>query len=401
MAFNPNEPRDEFGRWTSFGGALSGGDGRRRPRPLRPQDRRVRRETRPFRGFGIKGEVRYLGEHGFWEIRRGGGRGWRTQNPYGLPTLKGFGGRHAIGTDGDLAIFPDLDAAESGWIDDLAYNGNRLTVGQFLKNHFAKLGIDGEHPLAELSDKLKDRLEKPILGMGGEARTHLVTFLEDLHPMTEDFIEHGPVTHDTPLPDPHAAHGQSQHGGAGPQGAESSDWNGKSVSNAKTIHLTHADIINLKKTLQTEWNLSSGETQAYGIIDTILNSQASGHWGSTVADVVNAKKQFSNINGPIAWYGTHEFPPHHAVEDIPATWVKKRTRDLVDSYLAARSNGKPSSVGDHLNYANPYYSSPSNLPWIMRLSGPVLGKGKSIHRHGTVEGLQKYRPGSFNITISH
>ena len=45
MAFNPNEPRDEFGRWTSFGGALSGGDGRRRPRPLRPQDRRVRREN--------------------------------------------------------------------------------------------------------------------------------------------------------------------------------------------------------------------------------------------------------------------------------------------------------------------------------------------------------------------
>ena len=222
MAFNPNEPRDEFGRWTSFGGALSGGDGRRRPRPLRPQDRRVRRETRPFRGFGIKGEVRYLGEHGFWEIRRGGGRGWRTQNPYGLPTLKGFGGRHAIGTDGDLAIFPDLDAAESGWIDDLAYNGNRLTVGQFLKNHFAKLGIDGEQQMAELSDTLKAQLKNPILGMGGEARTHLVKFLEDLHPMAEGFIEHGPVTHDTPLPDLHAADGQSQHGRAGPQGARES-----------------------------------------------------------------------------------------------------------------------------------------------------------------------------------
>ena len=64
MAVNPNEPRDKFGRWTSFGGALSGGDGRRRPRPLRPQDWRVRRETRPFRAFGIKGEVRYLGEQG-------------------------------------------------------------------------------------------------------------------------------------------------------------------------------------------------------------------------------------------------------------------------------------------------------------------------------------------------
>ena len=203
MAFNLNEPRDEFGRWTSFGGALSGGDGRRRPRPIRPQDRRVRWETRPFRGFGIKGEVRYLGEHGFWEIRRGGGRGWRTQNPYGLPTLKDFGGRHAIGADGDLAIFPDLDAAENGWIDFLAYHGNRLTVGQFLKNHFAKLGIDGEHPWAELSDKLKDKLEKSILGMGGEARTHLVKFLEDLHPMAKGFIEHGPVTHDTPLPDLH------------------------------------------------------------------------------------------------------------------------------------------------------------------------------------------------------
>ncbi len=71
MAFNPNEPGDKFGRWTSFGGALSGGDGRRRP--LRSQDRRVRRETRPFRASGINGEVRYLGEHGFGEIGRGGG----------------------------------------------------------------------------------------------------------------------------------------------------------------------------------------------------------------------------------------------------------------------------------------------------------------------------------------
>ena len=220
MAFNPNEPRDKFGRWTSFGGALSGGDARRRPRPIRPQDRRVRRETRPFRAFGVNGEVRYLGEHGFWEIRRGGGRGWRTQNPYGLPPLKGFGGRHAIGADGDLAIFPDLDEAESGWIDYLAYNGNRLTVRQFLKNHFAKLGIEGEHQLAELSDKLKDKLEKPILGMGAEARTHLVKFLEDLHHMAEGFIEHGPVTHDTPLPDPHAAHGHFQHGGAGTTGPD-------------------------------------------------------------------------------------------------------------------------------------------------------------------------------------
>ena len=72
----------------------------------------------------------------------------------------------------------------------------------------------------------------------------------------------------------------------------------RAVPQARAIQLTSKDILNLKKTLQTEWVAFAGNDQAYGIIDTILNRLASGHWGSTIADVVNARNQFSDINGP-------------------------------------------------------------------------------------------------------
>ena len=73
------------------------------------------------------------------------------------------------------------------------------------------------------------------------------------------------------------------------------------VPQARAIQLTAKDVLDLKKTLQTEWVAFAGPEQAYGIIDTILNRLVSGHWGNTVADVVNACKQFSDINGPPAW----------------------------------------------------------------------------------------------------
>lgn len=43
-----------------------------------------------------------------------------------------------------------------------------------------------------------------------------------------------------------------------------------------TLSLSAADVLNLKKVLQTEWVQSAGEPQARGIVDTILNRQASG-----------------------------------------------------------------------------------------------------------------------------
>jgi LysM repeat protein len=160
------------------------------------------------------------------------------------------------------------------------------------------------------------------------------------------------------------------------------------------LSLSQTDINNIKKTLQTEWVQSAGDDQAKGIVDTILNRTASGHWGTTVANVVNAKNQFSDINGPPARKKGRD-----SVEKYPMSKVSKRVDAFVDSYLAQRAAGTPSSVGTHLNYANPHYSDAKNLPWIMALNGPVFGKGDSIHRHGTTPGLEKYRPEAFSIAL--
>ncbi len=161
------------------------------------------------------------------------------------------------------------------------------------------------------------------------------------------------------------------------------------------LSLSPTDIVNIKKTLQTEWVPYGGTAQAHGIIDTILNRTASGHWGSTVANVVNAHNQFSDINGPIA----RNQHGRNSVEQVPASQVTQRVSDIVDSYLAQRASGTPSSVGTHLNYANPHFSDKKNLPWIMALDGPVLGRGNAIHRHGTTPNLEQYRPAAFAVAL--
>jgi LysM repeat protein len=161
-----------------------------------------------------------------------------------------------------------------------------------------------------------------------------------------------------------------------------------------TLRLTEADILNIKKTLQTEWVQSAGTAQAHGIIDTILNRTASGRWGDTVSDVVNARNQFSDINGPVS-----RRDGRNAVEDVPAARISARVDQLVDSYLAERAAGRESSIGSHLNYANPNYSDARNLGWINALDGPVLGRGDAIHRHGTTPDLERWRPDAFAVGL--
>jgi LysM repeat protein len=162
-----------------------------------------------------------------------------------------------------------------------------------------------------------------------------------------------------------------------------------------TLALSATDVLNLKKTLQTEWVQSAGTRQAQGIIDTILNRRASGHWGNSISSVVNARQQFSDVNGPVA----RNRHGRSSVEEIPASMVSRRVNDLVNSYLAERAAGAPSSVGTHLNYANPHFSDRVNLGWIMKLDGPIYGAGNAIHRHGTTDDLQRYRPQPFNISL--
>lgn len=164
--------------------------------------------------------------------------------------------------------------------------------------------------------------------------------------------------------------------------------------NNGSLTLSAQDVVDLKKTLQTEWVQSAGDDQARGIVDTILNRQASGRWGDTVADVVNARNQFSDINGPIS-----RRDGRNSVDDLPDSRISARVDRLVDEYLAQRADGTPSSVGDNLNYANPNYSDRVNLGWIMALDGPVLGRGDAIHRHGTTPDLERSRPGAFDVRL--
>lgn len=168
---------------------------------------------------------------------------------------------------------------------------------------------------------------------------------------------------------------------------------GLSGRSGSTLNLSGKDVVDLKKTVQTEWDGRS-VMQGRGIVDTILNRDASGHWGRSVGSVVDSRSQFSNINGPVAWK-----EGRRSVDQFPASRVTARTSSMVDAWLAARAAGAPSSVGDNLNYANPNYSSRRNLPWINRLGGPTYGSGESIHRHGTTPELEKYRPGAYGVAL--
>lgn len=169
---------------------------------------------------------------------------------------------------------------------------------------------------------------------------------------------------------------------------------GSTRVDGNTLSLTAADVTDIKKTLQTEWVQSAGDAQAHGIVDTILNRTASGHWGDSVADVVDARNQFSDINGPISRRDGRD-----SVADIPDSRISARVDRLVDAYLAERAAGTPSSIGTHLNYANPNYSSANNLGWINALDGPVLGRGDAVHHHGTTPELERYRPQDVTVAL--
>lgn len=177
------------------------------------------------------------------------------------------------------------------------------------------------------------------------------------------------------------------------QGAMQTGWSNP-AGMSKRIMLSEQEIIDLKKTVATEWVQSAGDAQAQGIIDTILNRRASGKWGATITDVVNAPSQFSDVNGRPAWQKGRS-----SVDQIPLSRIDPRTDAIVNDWLRARAAGAKSSIGDNLNYANPYYSDAVNQGWIAGLQGPVLGAGRAIHRHGTTPDLQAYRPGEFGVTV--
>lgn len=166
-------------------------------------------------------------------------------------------------------------------------------------------------------------------------------------------------------------------------------------ASSKTLALTSQEITDLKKTLMTE--VAGGlkgpayDAQAAGVVDTILNRKVSGRWGDSVTSVVNAKSQFSDINGAVAWKAGRS-----STADIPVSDLNSgrglRASQFVDSYLAKRAAGQGSSVGGDLSYANPNYSDAKNMGWINQLQGPTLGAGDAIHKHGTPAGMKAVDP---------
>jgi hypothetical protein len=126
-------------------------------------------------------------------------------------------------------------------------------------------------------------------------------------------------------------------------------------------------------------------------VDEILNRVMSGKWGNSVGDVVNAYKQYSDVNGPTSWKHNRD-----DVDQVPIDDARfARASALVDRHLAERAAGAPSVVGSHLQHANPGKSTENNQEYISKFDGPILGR----RHHGTEKSLQPYRPAPFKIYL--
>jgi len=159
---------------------------------------------------------------------------------------------------------------------------------------------------------------------------------------------------------------------------------------AKSIDLSPADILRLKKTLMTEWVVTDGEIEAKGVTDAILNRLPSGKWGNDIESVVNAWAQYSAINSE----DTKPFGQHD-VDQLSINDARfDKASKFVDEYLRRRASGGLSSVGDDISYGNPKYASKSALKWL----SPLRVK-RGQHFHGTPPEWQKYRPGKFSINL--
>ncbi|OCY87182.1 hypothetical protein BFR90_13540 [Acinetobacter pittii] len=188
-----------------------------------------------------------------------------------------------------------------------------------------------------------------------------------------------------------------------------------STKTGRTLQLSQQDIDDLIKVTSTEVVASlKGEAftkQTHGVVDTILNRVASGKWGDSVRDVANAKRQFTKISGPKSYKTKSgkviKLNPYGSVQNMPLKDVNPKVRAEVLSYLERRANGQESSVGEHLNYANPYVSDKKNRDaWVdafyekSKKDGLVFGSGKNVHGHGTTKDLLKYKPKPFSIAVA-
>lgn len=171
----------------------------------------------------------------------------------------------------------------------------------------------------------------------------------------------------------------------------------------KRLDLSEADIVRIMKVASTEVVGSlkgkNFENQAAGVIDTILNRTASGKFGKSVKDVVNQRWAFSDINAPRKGaYGS--------VDKVPMKRVSKKMENFVRRYLEERANGRASSVGSNISYANPNFlgeASAATKKWVREVekqakeTGQIYGSGKATHVHGTPLADAWKKPSAFYI----
>ena len=179
---------------------------------------------------------------------------------------------------------------------------------------------------------------------------------------------------------------------------------GTVTKTGKKLELSEADIVRIMKVASTEVVPSlkgkNFENQAAGVIDTILNRTASGKFGGSIKDVINQPYAFSDIN-------SSQKTAYGSVDKVPMKRVTKKMEQFVRKYLEERANGKASSVGSNISYANPNFlqkASKNTKKWVREVekqaeaSGQIYGSGNAIHVHGTPSADAWKKPGAFYIT---
>lgn len=156
------------------------------------------------------------------------------------------------------------------------------------------------------------------------------------------------------------------------------------------VKLTQQDIDYIARVVETEVprslanrNPAEYDRMVRGVVDTVTNRMASGEFPSSATGVLNQNRQFSKITGPSS------LDPYGSVQNTPR--ASAMTKNLVTDHIAGRAAGDPTTIGGALNYANPNYSSKSNLTsWInpmIERGATMLGVGQNVHAHGTAPNL--------------
>jgi hypothetical protein len=161
------------------------------------------------------------------------------------------------------------------------------------------------------------------------------------------------------------------------------------------VNLSQRDIDYIARVVDTEVprsiarkNPAEYQRMVGAVVDTVTNRMASGTFPASAEGVLNQSRQFSKITGP------SYLSPYGSVQQTPR--APEEVRNLVSDRIAGAAAGEPSLIGGALNYANPNYSSKSNLrSWInpmIESGAKMLGIGNAVHYHGNAPGQRPVGP---------